>query len=528
LAHNQRETTHEVRLWAVRKVTPRKATTERPTTEAKPKKRPAVRYEVRWIVAKRERSKTFATKALAQSHLGNLQAAVNKGEAFDVESGLPVSLVPDTRNTTWWEWALQYVDLKWPDLAPKSRLSVAEAMTTATMALLTTKRNRPEPAELRRAMLQWAFIAPRRAAGGPPDDLARAVRWLSDNSVKLTAVENPVLARTVLDALARKLDGTRAAATTVARKRAVFFNALELAAERQLIDANPLPKVRWKLPKTAEAIDPACVINHDQARALLAAVAQVGEQSGGQDGESVDVERINGRRLPKGAPLVAFFACMYYAGTRPSEALALTRSDITLPDKPGEWGILRLRENDPEVTTAWTDNGERKARQLKHRARGEVRYTPITPHLAELLQRHLDVYGTGAGGRLFVGPRGGPMKESVYTDVWQAARRRVFGDEAETSPLARRPYDLRHSCVSTWLAGQVDSAQIAEWVGHSVAVLHRVYAHVIPGRGDVARRRIEDVLGPAGASTNHPSVTHRDDDGPGEQSDPPRADREEK
>jgi hypothetical protein len=326
VAHNQRETTYDVRLWAVRKVTPRKTTAERPTTEAKPKKRPAVRYEVRWIVAKRERSKTFATKALAQSHLGDLQAAVNRGEPFDVASGLPVSLVPDTRDTTWWEWALQYVDLKWPDLAPNSRLSVAEAMTTATMAMLVSKRGRPDAAQLRKAMMQWAFIAPRRAAGGPPQGLAAAVRWLSANTVKLTAIENSVLARSVLDALARKLDGTRAAASTIARKRAVVFNALALAAERDLIEANPLPKLRWKVPKTAEAIDPACVVNHDQARALLDAVALVGEAVLGDEGEPDVVERVGGRRVPRGGRLVAFFGCIYYAGTRPSEALALTRA----------------------------------------------------------------------------------------------------------------------------------------------------------------------------------------------------------
>jgi integrase len=332
--------------------------------------------------------------------------------------------------------------------------------------------------------------------------MAKPIRWLSANTDKLTAIEDPVVARKVLDALSCKLDASRAAASTIARKRAVFFNSLELAAERGLIEANPLPKLRWKVPKTAQAVDPACVVNPEQARVLLAAVAQVGEEPahGGTDDDEEKGKLINGRRIPKGGRLVAFFACIYYAGTRPSEALALTRADITLPDEPGEWGTLRLSRNDPEVTTAWTDTGKRESRQLKHRAAGEVRYTPITSQLAEHLRHHLDTYGTGVGGRLFVGPRGGVLKESIYADVWQAARSRVLGDEADTSPLVRRPYDLRHSCVSTWLAAGVDSAQIATWVGHSVAVLHRVYAHVIPGRDDVARARIAGIL----ASGNAP------------------------
>ena len=63
------------------------------------------------------------------------------------------------------------------------------------------------------------------------------------------------------------------------------------------------------------------------------------------------------------------------------------------------------------------------------------------------------------------------------------------------SPLAGRPYDLRHTAVSTWLAAGVDSVQVADWAGHSITVLHRVYAHVLPGRSAAARRQIETVLG---------------------------------
>jgi integrase len=48
--------------------------------------------------------------------------------------------------------------------------------------------------------------------------------------------------------------------------------------------------------------------------------------------------------------------------------------------------------------------------------------------------------------------------------------------EEAASPLARRPYNLRHAAVSTWLNVGVDPAQVAEWAGHSVAVLMRVYA----------------------------------------------------
>jgi hypothetical protein len=47
------------------------------------------------------------------------------------------------------------------------------------------------------------------------------------------------------------------------------------------------------------------------------------------------------------------------------------------------------------------------------------------------------------------------------------AREVALTDEEYQSPLARRPYDLRHACLSTWLNGGVAPTQVAEWAGHS-------------------------------------------------------------
>lgn len=63
------------------------------------------------------------------------------------------------------------------------------------------------------------------------------------------------------------------------------------------------------------------------------------------------------------------------------------------------------------------------------------------------------------------------------------------------SPLARRPYDLRHAAVSLWLNAGVPATQVAEWAGHSVNVLLRVYAKCLDGQDAAARRRIEAALG---------------------------------
>jgi hypothetical protein len=61
--------------------------------------------------------------------------------------------------------------------------------------------------------------------------------------------------------------------------------------------------------------------------------------------------------------------------------------------------------------------------------------------------------------------------------------------------LAKRPYDLRHAAVSTWLASGVEAPRVAVWAGHSVDVLLRVYAKFLDGQEEVARQRIEASLG---------------------------------
>jgi hypothetical protein len=94
-------------------------------------------------------------------------------------------------------------------------------------------------------------------------------------------------------------------------------------------------------------------------------------------------------------------------------------------------------------------------RQLKHRGFDEVRIVPSPPELTALLRAHLDEHGTTPDGRLFRGVRGGPLSESLYGRVWGLAHTDALTAEEAASPLARRPYDLRHAAVSTWLNGGV-------------------------------------------------------------------------
>jgi integrase len=85
--------------------------------------------------------------------------------------------------------------------------------------------------------------------------------------------------------------------------------------------------------------------------------------------------------------------------------------------------------------------------------------------------------------------------------MWKKLRERAFGKkEAAASKLAKRPYDLRHAAVSTWLASGVEAPRVAAWAGHGVDVLLRVYAKLLDGEEDVARKRIEAACVPDSAA----------------------------
>jgi integrase len=381
-------------------------------------------------------------------------------------------MVPVAKPITWAKHAEEFVDTSWPRLAPRSRQSMADALASTTWALLPESAGRPAQRDARRALYGWAYNATRRAESPASSTDVQLLVWIERNSPALDALNNGAVVRRVLDSLAVNMDGQPAAATTIARRRAVLHGALRYAVELGRLPSNPLGRVRWKAPKVAETLDSRSVVNPAQARRLLEAVRE---------------------HEPRGPYYVAFFACMYYAALRPAEAVSLRAQHLLLPDGDG-WGELHLSESNPTTARQWTDDGNRSPRQLKHRAASETRRVPCPPQLVALLREHQARYGAAADGRLFTGSRGGPLSETVYTRVWADARRRSLSPVDNESPLAARPYDLRHAAVSTWLSAGVDPTQVADWAGHSVHVLLRVYAKTLSGREDVARQRVAALL----------------------------------
>ncbi len=247
--------TSDVRFWEVRRAR---------TTKVQA-------WEVRWVVGGRPRSRSRRTKALAEAFLGELRAAARRGESFDVATGLPASMIPQPLVTSWLEFVQDYVDMKWPHAAAKTRDSLTDALATATAALVDESDQTPDPLVLRAALRQ--YLLPSTARDLPrPREIEAAVGWLARHSVPVSELSSARQLRRALDALTRTLDGASAAPTTVNRKRAVLHNALQYAVELELLLANNLGRVGWRAPKVADVVDRRVVINPRQAEELLTAI----------------------------------------------------------------------------------------------------------------------------------------------------------------------------------------------------------------------------------------------------------------
>jgi integrase len=377
------------------------------------------------------------------------------------------------------------VDSKWDSASAKYRRAIAQALASATVAMLTDARGMPDDQVLRSALVNWGFNTKQRAMA--PGELEDALAWLERNTKEVKELADPALSRRILTAATSRLDGTRAAPTSVRRNRAVLLNALDYAVEVKLLDTNPVKRLKWRAPKVAHEVDRRVVVNPAQARALLDAVRA---------------------QRPSGPRLIAFFGVLYYSGLRPEEAVGLRRQDVELPalvwdeenrqwcEPDDPWGELRLRAARPDAGSRWTNDGsDRDRRGLKHRAEGETRPVPCPPPLTKLLRKHLFEVTGESVDPLFQGVQGRPLATITYRRTWDRARKAALTDEEYRSQLARRPYDLRHACLSTWLSGGVPATQVAQWAGHSVEMLLRVYAKCLDGQDEFARRRITAALG---------------------------------
>ncbi len=440
-------------------------------------------FEVRWHAAGRARSRSFITRALADSYRAELIRAARKGLDFSPGTGEPASWATSEAATiSWLEHAAAYAAMKWPLAAACTRAGIADALATITPALLTPGRGRP-PATVPRAALYEHAFNPSRAGTDPGPPATVALAWASHHCLPLTALARPVVTRRALEALALRLDGTRL------RPRPSPASAPSSTAAW----ATRQNSGSWS--PTLWTASPGGPRDHRARRAR------------GQRPPQPRVRAILAEVTGIRPELTAVSGCLYYAALRPPKPSRCAPAPASSPHAAGDsWPS---QGPSPRSARAWTGNGTpREPRGLKHRPEGAVRTVPIPPQLARLLRWHLRAFGCAADGRLFQGARGGPVSESLYGRIWHQARAAAIPEDGTGTWPARRPYDLRHAALSLWLASGAPPAEIAARAGHSVTVLLAVCAHCIPGHDQIASRRIEQALGvgsrPAAGPRKHP------------------------
>jgi hypothetical protein len=202
-------------------------------------------YTVRWTTGEAPPWKEpFRTSAQAESFRSALVTAARSGEAFRLDTGRPVSWGRQEASMSWYDFCVTYVDMKWSHSSAKRRATIAWALVTVMPPMLTTKKRAPDPKAMRRALRQWGFNTAHRNQA--PEDAAAILRWLSRNTKPVSALADPDVMRSVLDAAGTLLNGKPAAAWTAQSNRAIVGNALEYAVERKLVGSNPVKTIKWK------------------------------------------------------------------------------------------------------------------------------------------------------------------------------------------------------------------------------------------------------------------------------------------
>jgi integrase len=390
-------TSYDVRFWKIEVRTGRRAL-----------------YRVRWVVAGQRFTESFTLSGLADSFRSQLVTAARKGEAFDMESGLPLSQLRKRTDVSFLAHARDYAVFAWKDASGKSRVSIIETLTRVVPVVTRDLPGAPDAATLRAALRK--DLNQGQHPGLLDEGQAQALAWLEKASLPVSALTDESIVCDVLDALAVNLDGQRAAPDYFSRRRRVLHRVLGYAVRKKRLAANPVSKANlpesWTAPESPDAaIDPRCVGSPALISGMLVACSYVG--------------RTQGLRM------VAFYACMYYALMRPSEIAALTADACYLP-RTG-WGHLTFADSSPAAGRAYTDDGHvHEHRGLKGRNKGRpntdtrarrpTRRVPIPPELVVLLREHIDQFGTGRGGRLFRSVNGAPVQPSTWWRIWKATR----------------------------------------------------------------------------------------------------------
>jgi integrase len=409
----------------------------------------------RWSADGRQRSRSFRTKAEAERFRSGLLVAVQSGEAFDPETGEPMSWQPFPDQMRAHEWARRWLAEQWPEWAPRTRVSAVEAL--ARLVPLLAAPTAPEPPAAIRAHLVLSLPP---GGSGQDDD---AEQWLEQWCLQLGQLSRPILA-VVDQRLVVRDDGEPLGPATAGRFRKVSRACIRRAVELGVLETDPWPPApRGRSKRKATHITRAVSIRSLPDPATMAVV----------------IDAIASHQ-PASRTYRVMTAVAYYAGLRPSEVVMIRAKSLELPERG--WGRIEVTEAD----IAFDQPGEPKT---------GPRSVPIPRQLVDLLQEWIDENGFSDDDLLFRTRTGRRPTASNWSRALQRALR-------ETGCDSLRIYDCRHAAATTWLGAGVPLGEVAKRMGHGVETLVSTYVGALVGDDTLANERIEAALaGPRSSST---------------------------
>ena len=413
----------------------------------------AVRHRVRWTVDGRAWERTFPTKAQANEFRSRLAVSRSDGERFSAGTGEPESW--GGSDSPFSDIAAKWLAAEWSTWAPKSRRSALEvAVEATTLAVSARATDIPSSTydylKLRLDPDHGVRVARREVA-----DWRKVEEWLRRYGLAIRDLDSDAAIRLRGNLAYKRVKNSGAREmrkpNTLTRYRNTTHQLIKFA-----IDSGDLPSDPWPAPKkgrkrVAERVDHS--IKTDELISPEEALAVIAHIPSSQPGSVV---------------YQVLTEVLLYAGLRPSEALALRREDVDLPEDG--WGLLRVRR-------ALVNRVESATKT------GETRDVPIPPALVMRLRAHCG----DSTGPMFLTSNGTPADP----DNWRRALRRAT---KATGVASVSPYSFRHLHATQIVNAGVAVPEAARRLGHTVQTFMLHYWKVISGDAVSANQRIESLI----------------------------------
>lgn len=123
--------------------------------------------------------------------------------------------------------------------------------------------------------------------------------------------------------------------------------------------------------------------------------------------------------------------------------------------------------------------------------RNRPRVIPLPQSVLDELAAHVARFGLGPEGLLFTGPRGGPIRRTTFSDMWQAAAGPLG------IPTGDGYHQLRHFYASVLIRAGESVKVVQDRLGHASATMTLdTYAGLWPEDQERTRTALDDVLRP--------------------------------